>query len=208
MSKLHRLVLVALGALALIYSGRAHAQADPEEVRRRNSCRLAEQVIRTGQPANKTDWAWDYLSSCPPETQVPLLAIRMERARHSSDVEVVSTALLRASTMRDGALFNEVLEIAADPQSSVTARVYAFVTLEAIYDPSRHADYGLFVRMGTLGDSARGPCSTKRSHPLVSEAGVTPIPPDYRQQITALAARISADPAQPRQVRGAARCLI
>jgi hypothetical protein len=208
MNSRHRLVLIGLCAVALVYSWEASAQADPDQIHRRNNCRLAEQVIRTGHPENKTAWAWEYLPSCPRGMQVPLLVIRMRQARQSTNAELVATALLRASTMRDGTLFREVMNIAADPQASVTARVYAFVTLDAIYDPSRHPRYDLFLRMADLGDSARGPCSSNRSHPLVSEDGATSIPVDYRQQITALAARLTEDSAQPRQVRGAARCLL
>lgn len=202
-------VLVALLTVLMFGGfGEARAQANPDQVHRRNNCRLAEQVIRTGHPANKTAWAWDYVGYCPRELQVPLLVARMQQARRSTDEAFVSAALLRASTLRDATLFREVLGVAGDPEATEIARVYAFLTLDALRDPSRAPDYELFVRLGEMEDTSVGPCSTRRSHPTVAEEGVTPLPANYRDQIAAIAARTARDDRQPRPVRGAARCLL
>ena len=206
MNTQHGLIFVTVG-MALVSAQNLRAQADPNEVHRRNECRLAEQVIRTGHPANKTDWAWTYLGYCPREMQIPLLVMRMQQARRSTDLAIVETALMRASTLRDGTLFREVVAIAGDPQATIPARVYAFVTLAALSNPSRDPDYDLFVRLGELGDSAIGPCSARRSHPARWDEG-TPLPVNYREEITTVAKRVAQDNTQPRQVRGAARCLL
>ena len=50
---------------ALVAAGPLAAQADPGAVKHRNDCLLAEQVLTHGQPANKRDWALNYIGSCP-----------------------------------------------------------------------------------------------------------------------------------------------
>ena len=52
------LVPFLLGAATL------HAQAQPDEVRLRSNCRLALQVIKTGQPAPQTEWALRQVDAC------------------------------------------------------------------------------------------------------------------------------------------------
>ncbi|HEX8393735.1 MAG TPA: hypothetical protein VF665_15450 [Longimicrobium sp.] len=200
----HIIAVLAAATLATM----VHAQASPYEVRRQSHCSLAEQVVRTGHPETKAEWAWQYIGLCPAEQQIPLALQRMQEARRSTDLALISAALMRASTLRDGTLFREVLQIAGDRQATTPARMYAFLVLDAISDRTRHPRWELYVRMGQLDERTRGLCSSNRSHPAVSDPGATPLPDEYRSLIFALAVRVESDPTEPREVRGAARCLV
>ena len=63
--------LFGLIALLFLVPSAASAQqsrsAVPDSVHARNHCRLAGQVVRTGQPATKRAWAWAVLPACGSE---------------------------------------------------------------------------------------------------------------------------------------------
>ncbi|HEX8394766.1 MAG TPA: hypothetical protein VF665_20645 [Longimicrobium sp.] len=201
-------LLVLMLVAGLVIPTLSLAQAlEENDLHRRNNCRLAEQVIRTGHPANKMQWAWQYIGLCPAAQQIPLLLDRIQQARQSPDSALAHDAMLRLSTLQDGTLFRAVLNVAGDRQSTVTARIHAFMALAAVSDPTSYPRYEAFVQMGQLPEGSVGVCTVMRSHHLFREPGPTPLPADYRSQIVALARRVAADPTEAREVRGAARCL-
>lgn len=184
----------------------AHGQVDPDSVKRRNNCRLAEQVISTGRPAPHTQWAWQYIGVCEPNQKVRVYLTAMRQARTSTDLNLIRRAMLPAVGFRDGALFVEVLEIAGDRSASVPARVVAFVALAAIRDPSSAPSYEGFI--GGLDEHGipRGRCSRRRGHEIGYYQGPTPLPSDYVQRITTLRDRVRLDASEPADVRSAAAC--
>ncbi|HEX8395631.1 MAG TPA: hypothetical protein VF665_24985 [Longimicrobium sp.] len=173
----------------------------------RNVCRLAEQVIRTGQPANKHEWAWAYMAYCPLAQQIPLRVLAMHAARSTHDSEVAQAALMPLGVLHDGTLFQEVLAVADDRQATSTARVVAWMSLYALAHPDRSVRYEHFVRLADVAPGSTQ-CSGIRMHPAVPEQGATSLPSAYREQVRAVARRVAADESEPRAVRGAAGCLM
>lgn len=187
--------------------GLASAQADPDSIHRQNKCRLAEQVIRTGQPANKTEWAWAYVGYCPLAQQIPLRVLGIRAAKTTLDPETAQTALMPLGVLHDGTLFREVLAIAGDRQATSTARVVAWMSLYALRHPDRSVRYEMFERLQSV-EPGFGQCSASRSHSAVPESGETALPGDYREQVRAVARRVATHANEPRSVRGAAGCLM
>jgi hypothetical protein len=191
----------------LVFSPRlAHGQVDPDSVRRRNNCRLAEQVISIGHPEPRTEWAWQYIGFCEPSRKVRVYRAAIQQARTSTDTTLIFRAILPAVGLRDGVLFREVVEVAGDRSASVPARVIAFVALAAIRNPNRSPSYDEFI--GGLDENGipRRSCSARRSHPYIYDEGPTPLPADYLKQIENLSSRVRLDPSQPADVRSAAAC--
>ena len=200
-----RLLFVVL--TSLVFSPQlAHGQVDPDSVKRRNNCRLAEQVVTTGNPAPHTKWAWQYIGFCEPSQRVGVYRTAIQQARTSTDTTLISRAILPVVGLRDGVLFRDVMEVAVDRSASVPARVVAFVALAAIRDPNRSPSYEDFL--GGLDEHGipRRSCSARRSHPYAYDAGPTPLPADYLKQIETLRNRVRLDPSEPADVRSAAAC--
>lgn len=197
-------------ALLLLLPDAALGQTAPDSVKRRNDCRLAAQVIETGQPAPHESWAWQQIGACEPSLQVRVLGTAMRQARTTTNVAFAERALLPAVWLRDGALFEQLVQIAGDESASVPARVVAFVALAAIRDPSAAPSYARFIGGvdehpgGVIVPRAR--CSAQIAHERGFISGVTAMPPNYVQQIDALRLKVAKDRSEPDDVRSAAAC--
>lgn len=190
----------------LLFAQIASAQADPDAVKRRNNCRLATQVLETGNPAPRLEWAWQYIGICEPEQRAASYLSAMQKARVSTDLDVIHRALLSGVHFRDGRLFEELLDIAESRSASVPARVVALVALASISDSLASPHYEDFV--GGLGAHGlpRGMCSRRQAHAGAFELGPTPMPSNYLQRVVALRDRVRSDDTQSADVRSAAAC--
>lgn len=196
---------VLLPLLGLI-PGLAHAQVDPDAVKRGNNCRLAAQVIETGHPAPHREWAWQYIGFCEPARRVDAYLAAMEQARRSADLPFIRRAILSAVAIHDGAIFEKVLSIAGDKASSIPARVVAFMALASIRNPVVSPTYRGFI--GGLDEYGmpRGECSRRLAHPVEPAQGPTPFPSNFRQRIEAVRDRVRRDTSEVPDVRSAAAC--
>jgi hypothetical protein len=137
------LLVIALPACAT-------AQASPDSVKERNDCRLAAQVLSTGQPRPRLqwaaqvilaghpepheNWAWGAIGRCD-ETGVPTLAAAWQRQSTSSanfDLGALATATRRFPTRT---MFNAVAGVAEDPNAAVPARLGAISLLQSYVLP-------------------------------------------------------------------------
>lgn len=200
----HALVLVPA---LLLLPQLLQAQAEPDHVKRRKNCRLATQVIETGHLAPKIAWAWQYIGVCEPSEQVQALNAAIQQARHSNDPAVAERALMRVVFLRDGVLFNEVMNIADDPAASTPARVVALMALAAIRNPQVAPFFAGFV--GGLDEYGlpRGGCSKRRMHVPPYVEGPNPMPTDYVQQILSLREKLRLSTTAPADVSSAAACV-
>lgn len=198
--------ILALLPLLWFVPGLAHAQADPDAVKRANNCRLAAQVIKTGRPAPHLEWAWQYIRFCEPAQRVDAYLAAMEQARRSADLPFIRRSVLSVVAIRDGALFEKVLSIAADGSASVPARVVAFMALASIRNPGVSPSHRGFI--GGLDEYGmpRGECSRRLAHPIEPTPGATQFPSDFRQRIEAVRDRVRRDTSEPADVRSAAAC--
>lgn len=186
-------------------------QANPDSVKLRNDCRLAGQVIETGHPGVRTGWAWSVLPHCTVALRIRVLNAAMHDVRTSSDLHAIQRALMPAAWLHDRVLFERLLAIAGDRNASVTARVVAFVALASIRDRWASPSYNSFI--GGVEDHPAGVviprarCSRRIAHERGFEAGLNPLPQDYKAQIIGLGVRVSEDRSEPADVRSAAACV-
>jgi hypothetical protein len=108
-------------ALALCLPGGLAAQGDVDE-HHRNDCRLAEQVLTLGQPADRRDWALETVPSCG-ASGGGVLATQLQ-ARHgdATDTPALEALVYATSRMTDASLFRAGLELGADPSAGAAAR--------------------------------------------------------------------------------------
>jgi hypothetical protein len=201
-------ILILLAAAILAGSPRsAAAQANPDSVRHRNQCRLASQVLLTGAPAPHKNWAWTYIDSCSPAERVSVYTHAVQQARATSDLPELHRAIMPIVWFRDGQLFDEVMELAADASATVPARIVAFVALASLRNPQAAPSYTRFIGATTeVNGVPVAQCSGRRAHTPEFVTGPSPLPDDYRERIDAVALQVSRDPSQPRDVRSAAAC--
>jgi hypothetical protein len=106
----------------------AQATSQPDTVQHRNNCRLAVQVLTTGQPANKRYWALAYASTCGP-VGGPALAHALEQNRRSATPEALEEVVMVTSEFHDATIFRTALDIARDASSTKAARIQALRVL-------------------------------------------------------------------------------
>lgn len=115
--------------------GEARAQAggaNPVAVKHRNDCRLAAQVLTTGQPHTKLDRARDYIGNC--ENEGPPAIVQEWRTIPGDTALVVK--VMRASTMiHDARIYEQVRAVALDRSRPDVVRVGAMHVLDNYVDP-------------------------------------------------------------------------
>lgn len=176
------------------------AQADPDSIHLRNDCRLAGQVLATGHPATRTQWALGVIRRCR-DGGAPL-ARALERSRQSTDTASLNALTSPAINLRDGTVFEKAIEIAGDEGASVQARVFAIRTLIWSIMPGGGISYADLV--GT--ENHVGSCGYGPSLHTVVTAGL-PLPGDFLSRAKALANTIVQNRGESRDVRRAAQCL-
>lgn len=197
-------LLAAITLLAVPH--RVSAQADPDSVQHRNNCRLAAQVITTGHPAPRAQWAWTHMELCAPSERAAVYVEALSQIRRSTDVEQIKRAMVPVVWFRDGQLFRAALALAGDETASVPARVVAFMALARIRDPQASPAYERFTGGVEINGIPVGRCSARTGHPIEPVQGHTPLPADYLEQIDSLATVVARDRSQPLDVRTAAAC--
>lgn len=103
----------------------ASAQANPGEVKHRNDCRLAEQVLTHGQPANKRDWALGLIGTCD-EAPAVLPGLWSQQPTADSEIEALYHASIRSG---DEATFAAALAAAQDPSAISRLRLAGLATV-------------------------------------------------------------------------------
>jgi hypothetical protein len=190
------MVLACAPAAALAQPDSAHA------AQRRNDCRLAAHVLRTGHPAPKSDWALAVIPACGAEGGQALGAA-FRAARASADTVALERLTRPALWLRDNSLFDAALEIGADRSASPQARVFAMRTLLWLIVPGGGVGYADLA--DEVGGRTRNCLGFGPSTHVVIRRG-EPLPSNYEQSIRSLATRIMNDPHEPRPVRRAAAC--
>lgn len=194
------IILVALAPVSV------HAQAHADSVHHRNDCRLARQVIETGQPSRHTDWALRQIGGCGSEVYGASIAAGVRRLRAETDTAVLGRLWNPMHFLQDGSLYDAALEIAGDRAASVPSRVFALLALIHASRLGTSATYpgvtGGFDEHGFV----RGGCGNITVYDDVRITG-TPLPADWRAQVQALGERLRSDLSEPLDVRTAASCL-
>lgn len=189
--------LLAVGLLPLA----ASAQANSDSIKHRNDCRLAIQVITTGQPAARSDWAMTFVRECAGFPAA--LRNSLSAARNSRDTAALARLTAPADWLRDGDVFTAAFELARDRGASPVARVFAIRVMMWVYLPGMELSYSHLIAdgddiptCGGIGPSLHGD--------IVRRA---PLPSGWEENGRALGRLLASDGTESVQVRQAARCL-
>ena len=194
-------MLPLLAFLVALSSVNLEAQANSDSVRLRNDCRLAAQVIQTGQPAPKLEWAWQILGACPGEAG-PTAALALQRLRTATDTTDFAGVLAVGFNVRDGVLFEAALKVAGDPGASPMARVESLVVLVYQLSDSLDMTYADIAKADTVSGCPLS-WDMDRGRPMPG----APLPADARALAGAATGAIKNDPRSPVVVRIASDCV-
>jgi hypothetical protein len=172
-------ILLAAAAMTLAGVTSAAAQSDrPDEVHLRNDCRLAAQVLDTGQPANRRDWALHTIWLCGEEGP-PILARMWSQAK--TDSARAESVLDLSSRLRDSRIADAATAVARDASSPDAARLAAIILLIRYADPYS----GLSVRLlavpdgWTPGRPVRTLSGGRSPHAIYQTGGASPLPAGF-----------------------------
>jgi len=194
-----RTLALCFSANVLLASCAFSQQAD--SVQQRNACRLAAQVIRTGQPAPHRSWALEEIVRCGSEGGMAL-ADAMRQHRRSVDATFLDQLTAPAATLRDANVAAAALEAVAERTASVQARVFAFRVLIDALSPGRILTYPQLTGASDVPQACFGlPASL---HFQVADGA--PLPSDFQTRVAAVAGDVLRDSSAPQEVRRAAAC--
>lgn len=118
----YRAVGLAL-AICMVGAWPLSAQQAPGAVKHRNDCRLAEQVLTHGQPANNRAWALRVISNCGPlggEAVATLLHDYKYATERTQEYEEI---VLLATRLTDRSIYEAAMELSRDPEATNLARI-------------------------------------------------------------------------------------
>lgn len=187
----HRLVL---GTVLLVLSGVAtplvaqEPKAHPAQVKHRNNCRLAAQVLLHGQPAVKRDWALRYIGSCPQQQQVVVDMWQDPPA----ETEELDRLFELSRKVKDERIFRRAVEVAEDPTEHSELRVTALAVLGSYL----HSD--LVMQLSDLErrpelEGIRWANIFGVGGDLEGQKTVRPLPDDAGQRICELVRRLARE---------------
>lgn len=172
--------------------------AMPDSVHLRNDCRLAEQVIATGNPAPRKQWALKVVWGC--SDAGPAIATAFAAARGSTDTAYLNALTAPMTQLRDGQVFRTALDVAQDRGASTEARIFGMRVLILTLRPGYDVEYPRLLNNNGLCFSPPG------EDWRVTEG--TPLPPGADQMVRALGTRLVHDPSEIATVQRAALCLL
>jgi len=163
----------------------------PGDVQFRNDCRLAAQVLQSGQPANKTAWASDMIGACPQEGAAVLAQLWVRPALDSATVNQLLNASVR---IRDQRLASAALAAARNTSNQETVRIIAIGLLFLYADPSGRLSFGELVAPDgwVPGQPVRMLPVGQSPHKIPQQDGDSPLPSEFAAE-TALALRSLGD---------------
>lgn len=127
-----RLALAAALPVLAAVPATAQQTGRPDEVHHRNECRLAAQVLTTGNPASKREWARGYITSCVEEAPEFLAA---EWARVGSDSAALRYLIFDSGRIRDERLYSQLRTVISDESRPDPVRIGAMIVLARYVDP-------------------------------------------------------------------------
>jgi hypothetical protein len=185
----------------------ASAQADPDSVKHRADCRLAEQVVSTGHPRPHSAWAGSELRTCGKEAFERAALAALRRLATSTDTAELAAlwghALLHVN---DRAVFDEALRIAGDPAATPQARGFAFVGGLRMLKPNAWIVYSTVTATAREGEYRSSWCTDgwgPSVHPSVIGEGLDARAGDRMRQVGLV---VENDVSAPVAVRAAALC--
>lgn len=204
---MQRHTILALVGLIAVCAQPLGAQADPDSVKLRNDCRLAGQVLQTGHPAPRLQWASTFIRACGPDAVAEANVAALNRLRAAADSPELKQVWNQLQYVRDARIYRTVVDIARDRRASVNTRVDALLWLQRLRAPQQFATKAEVTGGFDANGRVQGGCGRfTRLAGTVSFYDGEALPSGYVAEITELGRRVSADMSEPLDVRTAARC--
>ena len=139
--------LLALAAVALLVcaplAGQAGERQDPHL---RNDCRSAAQVLRTGHPAPRREWAMDAIRRCDASGPAVLAGVWREAA--PSDIMGLDLLFNSTRDFNDRRVVEAASDIARRREAPETTRIYALALLFNYAVPGRYLNMKQLLEPG------------------------------------------------------------
>jgi hypothetical protein len=196
-------VAVTIGAV-LVFAGALVAQPGlgPANRPAADECRLADQVLRTGQPAPRLTWATERAVACA-ELGPAALAYRWRSI--GGDPKETGELARASMRVRDGHLYSDLVRIADDNGRPAQVRVAALLVLAKYVNPGNGVALAQLIPPDSIGRIRIANGSTTYTSYAI---GAVPMPPGVGPQVLSLMERLAQDrAAQPREVWYAAGML-
>lgn len=110
----------------------AHGQDSARAAKHRSDCRLASQVLTTGNPAPHREWALQFIGSCGSDGPAAL-ALQWTRARGPG--EELEQLVRSSARLRDARLYRQLRATTQDGSRPPAVRVGAMLVLTRYTDP-------------------------------------------------------------------------
>jgi hypothetical protein len=183
----HTRILAAASLFVALVHTVAVGQSDRrEDVHLRNDCRLAAQVLRTGQPATKTSWAWAVISLCANDGP-PVLA-ELWASVSSDDSARAETVLNASSRLRDQRIADAARRVAMNPANTDAVRLSGIILLIRYADPHSGLAVPLLVAPDgwTPGRRVRMISGGWGPHKIPQTEGEVPLGADFGNSVVSL----------------------
>lgn len=182
--------LFALIWIILPSTTQGQQRVDPDSVKHRNDCRLAERVLSTGHPRPHRDWALRIVVSCGPGAA---RAVAELWKSPPSDTAALTQVFLASSRFRDARIYNAAFEAVMDPAKPDLVRVTALGVLASYAQP------GVLLQLDRLTRVSSGLFTwqnafARMGHPLTEE-GEVPLPADVSSRVNRLVNELASAPA-------------
>ena len=197
----HPFLVAGLFLVAAVVPSAAQENEHASQVRHRNECRLAAQVLVAGSPNPKRSWARAKIGSCAPEFAVPALATWWQE--RSSDVDDLGELHEASRRVRDRRIYESAKAAVEDESRPPLARIAALGVLAAYVEE----EITLVLQFLEPVPALRGRWTSvwTRDNHAYQVDGDQPLPSTAAQSIVDLAHRLTRDPSEP--VRETARYL-
>lgn len=195
----HVMVTIVLGVLVMgarptiAQEPEYRQKRESEDVHLRNDCRLSVQVLTTGQPASKHEWALATIGRCD-ESGPPVLA-RMWREA-AGDTASLGHMIYRSVSMRDRRVYDVVSAIARDRSVPELKRAAGLHLLGRWARPGFSLQYRQFFVPGYEPAERYGGRSAVTLRYIdhdTQDEGAEPLPATIKADVVRLAREISAN---------------
>lgn len=130
--RLSGLGLLLSALLGLTLPSALHAQADPDSVKLRNDCRLAAQVLSTGQPAPHFEDALTTIARCGSEAVSPLLSMWTAAP---SDRDELLPLIMATRRVAAPPIADRLFDLMGEPSAPLDVRLAAIMVTVTWADP-------------------------------------------------------------------------
>lgn len=139
---IHHLGIALIALAAVSTPAAAQGGHEPTDVHLRNNCRLAAQVLTTGQPAPKRKWARDFISNCAESGPAVLVQLWQQVP---ADTAKVNELIGMSARLRDQRLFDQAAALVRDRSRPEVVRTGAMILLAQYADPSWGVSFPLLL---------------------------------------------------------------